>query len=85
MSYIVLDTEKFTTLPHRIKTKKHPKLETGGRLLITKDTSLELIPENSHLTHAVWFRQNVWELNLPKDYNKSVKKLAKRLDAIAYM
>jgi hypothetical protein len=27
----------------------------------------------------------MWEINLPEDFNKSVKKVAKTLDAIAYM
>ena len=43
------------------------------------------IPEGSILRTSASPRQNMWEINLPEDFNKSVKKVAKTLDAIAYM
>ena len=54
-------------------------------ILVKSSVDLKLIPENSLLTSPLKNECNVWELHLPKDFNKSVKKVAKTLDAVAYL
>jgi len=81
MPYTVLDPVRMKNITGRAKTRKSPLKHTAGVLLITSSTDIYKIPENCLLQKS----NEVWELHIPKDYNKSLKKLAKTLDAVAYM
>ena len=81
MPYTVLDPARMMRITGRAKTRKSPLKHTAGVILITSSTDIYKIPANCTLQK----REDVWELHLPKDYNKSLKQLAKQLDAIAFM
>lgn len=90
MPYKILNKEKFRyakKLRHRREKLKH----TVGHILIPSNTSLQKIPANVQLSTNLVERANYWEILIPKngefgEYGeKDVKKLAKTLDAIAYL
>ena len=82
--YTILDVERYRKLKWRKQRDKRLK-GSGGLILVDHTCNIRYIPEGSILRTSASPRQNMWEINLPEDFNKSVKKVAKTLDAIAYM
>lgn len=84
VGYTVLDVERYKKLKWRKQRDKRLK-GSGGHILVDNSCNMRYIPEGSIIKASISPRQNLWEINLPEDFNKSVKKVAKTLDAIAYM
>lgn len=75
--------------PHVRNRKATPSNRTqwGGMILIREGTSIQqlrLLPSGSEIRLCMQDK-SVWEVFIPNNYKKSVKLLAKRLDAIAFM
>ncbi len=88
--YRILNKEKFQyadKLRHRQRTKSG----CSAIILVDSKTNLSLIPVDVQLTTPMIPRVNFWEIHLPNkgkygQYGeKDIKKLAKTLDAVAYM
>jgi hypothetical protein len=84
VTYTILDEARYKKLKWRKQRDKRLK-GSGGLILVDHTCNMRYIPEGSILRTTASPRQNMWEINLPEDFNKSVKKVAKTLDAIAYM
>jgi len=84
VAYTILDEERYKKLKWR-KTRAYRLKGSGGLILVDHTCNLKYIPEGSLIKTTTSPRQNMWEINLPEDFNKSVKKVAKTLDAIAYL
>ena len=96
--YEVLNVKRMMKVksPHVRNRKKIPKASRGryhsketwcGVILVEGGLSLEKlhhIPAGAELKLCLQDRA-LWEVFIPIEYKKSVKLLAKRLDAIAYM
>ena len=91
MPYTVLDKEKFKHAKSKLKQRKKPLKHTVVHILVTSDVDITKIPENVDISTTLVEKTNLWEIILPKkggfgDYGKKdIEKLAKRLDAVAYM
>ena len=86
MSYTILKQYAFDTLPYRLKViRKKPPRDAKGVILVQSTVDLQLIPEDSILYRPIWSNEPIWEIHLPKTFDKSVKKVAKTLDAVAFM
>ena len=83
--YTVLNPELFKKLNYRMQSRNRPSTNRSHCILVKSSVDLSLIPENSLLSTPMKNDCNVWELHLPKDFKKDVKKLSKRLDAVAYL
>ena len=95
--YEVLDVPRMMRIksPHVRNRKNLPtqirrgpnRIHWGGMILIREGTSMQqlrLIPDGSEIKLCIQDK-SVWEVYIPKEYKKSLKLLAKRLDAIAFM
>lgn len=92
--YEVLDVKRMMEVKsHAVRNRKSPPTSTnkknpwGAMILVSSGTSIEklkLLPEGSEIKLCLKDR-TVWEVFIPKDYKKSVKLLAKRLDAVAFL
>ena len=74
-------------IPVRPNGRNSGKENWSGLIVLKAGTPVELLrflPENTELRQCV-HDKSVWEAYLPHDFKKSVKLLAKRLDAIAFM
>ena len=88
--YTVLDPDRFK---YADKLRQRQRLKSGSSAIILVDcnTNLSLIPVDTQLTTPLVPRVNFWEIHLKKngkygEYGEEdIKKLAKRLDAVAYM
>ncbi len=85
--YTVLDPDRFK---YADKLRQRQRLKSGSSAIILVDcnTDLSLIPTNTQLTTPMVPKVNFWEIHFGKNGNygeEDIKKLAKRLDAVAYM
>lgn len=79
--YNVLDVPAMIKTKHPIRNRKKPISGYESTLLVRPGTKLDLIPPGSEIRYAY----GQWEIHMPIKNKKIVKKLAKALDAIAYM
>lgn len=79
--YVVLDIP--TMMKTKTPTRKRTKPISGYKstLLLRPGTNLDLIPAGSEIRYT----HGSWEVHMPITNKKIVEKLAKVLDAIAYM
>ena len=88
--YVVLDPAKFR-YADKLRQRQRTKSGCNAIILVDCNTNLSLIPVDTQLTTPLTPRVNFWEIHLKKngkygEYGEEqVKKLAKRLDAVAYM
>ena len=89
--YEVLDIPKMIRIksPHVRHRKKPPsnRKQWGGMILIREGTSMQqlrLLPSGSEIKICMQDK-TVWEVFIPISFNKNIKLLAKRLNAIAFM
>jgi len=88
--YTVLNPDKFKYAGQRIKNRKQPLNGRDGTIIVDSTANLKLIPTNAILTTPLGSKSRVsfWEIHFGKngEYTKEkVEKLAKRLDAVAFM
>ena len=79
--YNVLDVPAMMKAKHPIRNRKKPIGNYGSTLLVRPGTKLDLIPPGSEIRYAY----GSWEIHMPITNKNIVKKLAKALDAIAYI
>lgn len=79
--YNVLDVPAMMKTKHPIRTRIKPINGFESTILLRPGTPLDLIPPGSEIRYAY----GSWEIHMPIKNKKIVKKLAKALDAIAYM
>jgi hypothetical protein len=79
--YNVLDIPEMIKAKHATRNRKKPIIGFHSTILLRPGTELDLIPPGSELR----FAYGQWEAHLPIKNKEIVKKLAKALDAIAYM
>ena len=88
--YKVLDPAKFK-YADKLRQRQRTKSGCSAIILVDSKTNLSLIPVDVELTTPMKPRVNFWEIHLKKDGKygqygeKDIKKLAKRLDAVAFM
>ena len=88
--YKVLDPAKFK-YAHNLRQRQRTKSGCSAIILVDSKTNLSLIPVDVELTTPMKPRVNFWEIHLKNNGKyggygeEQVKKLAKRLDAVAYM
>lgn len=88
--YVVLDPAKFR-YADKLRQRQRTKSGCNAIILVDCNTNLSLIPVDTQLTTPLTPRVNFWEIHLKKNGKygqygeEQVKKLAKRLDAVAYM
>ena len=88
--YVVLDPEKFR-YADKLRLRQRTKSGCNAIILVDCNTNLSLIPVDTQLTTPLVPRVNFWEIHLKNDGKygqygeKDVEKLAKTLDAVAYM
>ena len=85
--YTVLDPAKFK---YANKLRQRQRLKSGSNAIILVDCNadLSLIPAGVTITTPLVPRINFWEIHFGKngEYGEeNIKKLAKRLDAVAFM
>ena len=85
MPYTVLDAERYQLLTLRRRQRAKRLENSGGSILVDHTCNISYIPDGSIIKASMSPTSNIWEINLPRDFDKSVKKVAKRLDAIAYL
>lgn len=79
--YVVLDVEQMMKAKHPIRRRQRPIGKFGSTLLLRPGTKLDLIPAGSEIRYSY----GSWEVHMPITNKNIVKKLAKALDAIAYI
>jgi hypothetical protein len=79
--YVVLDVQEMMKAKHPVRRRQKPVNNFKSTLLLRPGTRLDLIPPNSEIRYAY----GSWEVHMPIANKKIVEKLAKHLDAIAYM
>jgi hypothetical protein len=90
MPYKVLDIEKFK-YADKLRNRKTPKANHTAIILVDSSCNIQFIPADATLTTPMTPRVNFWEIHLKKDGQygqygeKNIEKLAKRLDAVAFM
>ena len=88
--YVVLDPEKFR-YADKLRQRQRTKSGCNAIILVDCNTNLSLIPVDTQLTTPLVPRVNFWEIHLKNNGKygqygkKDVEKLAKTLDAVAYM
>ena len=89
--YEVIDVQRMirvkSTFVRNRKNVPSRHNQWGGMILIRGGTpiqQLRLLPSGSEIKICMQDK-TVWEVFIPRDFKKSVKLLAKRLDAIAFM
>ena len=88
--YKVLDPAKFK-YADKLRQRQRTKSGCSAIKLVDSKTNLSLIPVDVELTTPMKPRVNFWEIHLKNNGKyggygeEQVKKLAKRLDAVAYM
>ena len=88
--YKVLDPAKFK-YADKLRQRQRTKSGCNAIILVDSKTNLSLIPVDVELTTPMKPRVNFWEIHLKNNGKyggygeEQVKKLAKRLDAVAYM
>ena len=88
--YVVLDPAKFR-YADKLRQRQRTKSGCNAIILVDCNTKLSLIPVDTHLTTPLVPRVNFWEIHFKKngkygEYGeKDIEKLAKTLDAVAYM
>ncbi len=85
--YTVLNPDKFQ-YANKLRTRQRLKSGSNAIILVDCDADLSLIPPNVTLTTPLVPRINFWEIHFNKNSDfseENVKKLAKRLDAVAFM
>ena len=96
--YEVLDVEKMMRIKSAtVRNRQRIPIKPNGRrsgkenwsgLIVLKAGTpiqlLRLLPSDTELKQCV-HDKSVWEAYLPHDFNNSVRLLAKRLNAIAFM
>mgnify|MGYP001158407305 FL=1 len=88
--YVVLDPAKFR-YAEKLRNRNRTKSGCSAIILVDCNTNLSLIPVDTHLTTPLVPRVNFWEIHFKKngkygEYGeKDIEKLAKTLDAVAYM
>ena len=88
--YKVLDPAKFK-YADKLRQRQRTKSGCSAIILVDSKTNLSLIPVDVELTTPMKPRVNFWEIHLKNNGKyggygeEQVKKLAKRLDAVAYM
>ena len=88
--YTVLNPDKFK---YANKLKQRQRLKSGSNAIILVDCNadLSLIPAGVTITTPLVPRINFWEIHLKNNGKyggygeENIKKLAKRLDAVAFM
>ena len=85
--YTVLNPDKFK---YANKLKQRQRLKSGSNAIILVDCNadLSLIPAGVTITTPLVPRINFWEIHFGKNAEygeENIKKLAKRLDAVAFM
>lgn len=79
--YNVLDVPAMMKAHSATRRRKTPIKGYGSTLLVRPGTNLDLIPPGSEIRYAY----GSWEIHIPITNKKIVKKLAKALDAIAFL
>ena len=79
--YVVLDVNEMMKAKHPIRRRQKPIGKFGSTLLLKPGTPIDLIPAGSEIR----FSYGSLEVHMPIKNKKIVKRLAKALDAIAYM
>ena len=79
--YNVLDVPEMMKANGSIRRRNKPHRGHGSTLLLKSGTSLDLIPEGSEIR----FAYGSWEIHMPLRNKRMVKRLAKQLDAIAWL
>ena len=88
--YKVLDPAKFK-YAEKLRNRTRPKANHVGIILVDSSCNLKYIPEDATLTTPLTPRVNFWEIHLKNNGKygqygeENIKKLAKTLDAVAYM
>ncbi len=86
--YTVLNPDKFKYAGARIKNRKQPLNGRDGTIIVDPAVNMQLIPTNAIITTTLTPRVSFWEIHFGKngEYGeKDIEKLAKRLDAVAFM
>lgn len=86
--YTILNKDKFKYAGIRIKNRKQPLQGRDGTIIVDPTVDLSLIPTNAIITTSLTPRVSFWEIHFGKDGEygkKDIEKLAKRLDAVAFM
>lgn len=79
--YIVLDVPTMMKASTHTRRRQKPIKGYNSTLLLKPGTEINLIPPGSELRYAY----GSWEVHMPLSNKKIVEKMAKTLDAIAYM
>tara|TARA_R100001086_G_C11838621_1_gene258501 strand:+ start:147 stop:416 length:270 start_codon:yes stop_codon:yes gene_type:complete len=86
--YTILNPDKFKYAGQRIKNRKQPLNGRDATIIVDTTVNMKLIPTDAILTTPLSNRVSFWEIHFGKngEYSKEkIKKLAKRLDAVAFM
>lgn len=79
--YNVLDVPAMMKTNPPIRRRNKPIKSFGSTLLLRSGTSLDLIPAGSEIR----FSYGSWEIHMPLTNKRIVKRLAKQLNAIAWL
>lgn len=79
--YNVLDVPAMMKTNPPIRRRNKPIKGHGSTLLLRSGTPLDLIPEGSEIR----FAYGSWEIHMPLTNKRIVKRLAKQLNAIAWL
>lgn len=92
--YEVLNVKRMMEIKsYTVRNRKKPPTSSNSKtpwrsmIVVSSGTPLEklkLLPEGSEIKLCLQDR-SIWEVFIPNNYKKSVKLLAKRLDAIAFL
>ena len=87
-NYTILNPDKFKYAGMRIRNRRRPLNGRDGTIMVDSTVNLKLIPTDAIITTPLALRVSFWEIHFGKDGEygkKDVEKLAKRLDAVAFM
>ena len=79
--YEVLDVKQMMKVSPQTRRRAKPIQGFNSTILLRPGTDLSLIPPNSEIRYA----NGSWECHTPLTNKKILKKLAKRLDAVAFL
>lgn len=81
--YIVLDIPKMMKVKGHSRTRRKPITGFNSTILLKPGSRIDLIPPGSELRYSD--SAKCWEVHTPLSNKKIVEKIAKELDAIAFL
>lgn len=79
--YEVIDVSAFPKVNPQIRRRQKPVRPYSSTILLKPGTNVELIPPDSEIKYVSGY----WEVHMPLTNKLIIKKLAKELDAIAFL